>query len=856
MVAVTELEDTPEEPCGDDETQLTTLLQSVSASSPPSLGDGHLQLIARALSPLNRDVSSERLRALAFLVLSRLVTDQQDVARSATVISAYILAQLQETSIPRLLRGISLLDALLQVDSAAEDRESGGGGVSKRVLEADGMIESLVDVLDVQLFTAEEDRDATTNDADEYKQRPGIGAQYALLDCSIAQLFSSMANIPAYRAILDGRPHAWLDQQLAKPSTSSSSVPSPTEVQTRVVAAVALTKLAKAAIVDPSLKGKTGSEGDREKAQEETTARAADDLDHLTTVLKGVVISASTMQSPTASNPSVDSAGAITSALEGLAYTSSQPALKEALGMDEPFLKSLVDIAKSLSLPQRTNSSKLSASYSTDLASGQSGATSNQAATYGIATIMLNLFARRTVLTEEQRQVEALKKMANAGATGGKNKTMGQAVKASNDAEDKAMSDTAVHARVQRGIRNGVVEAVAALARVNSPRAKQVLGSVLLALVRESEDRLEIIKRGGYKTLNSLIGSLLESASASSNPSLDKDSLPTLQALAKLVITTPPPQLFGTDSRFGALDTVRPVALLLLHPGNSMLQRFEAMMALTNLASVDPSVAQRIYTFKAAKTVSKSNSTPARLEGDPANDQIIQAVENQMLEDHRLVRRAAVELVCNLLISDESFARYSGDYIADSNPSITSPEQARKASTPRIHILLALADVRDLPTRLAASGALAMLTQSGTACSILLELGGDSKKVWEKVGGLLAPLKADQHADGDEDFDDEEEDDIEELSTLPPDEGLVHRGLTIILNLFGDIGKLSPTEKAAKLQEADVSGLTRHLLNLLAIWTDKNLLMAKKVKPPSKEVLDMGIECLRILKTNGVELVA
>lgn len=855
MVVVTELEDEPEdtrEEPRDDVTQLTALLQNLSSPSPPILEEQHLHLVAHVLSPLHRSPSSEHSRALAFLVLSRLVTESQTIAHSATVISAYILAQLQETSMPRLLKGIALLDALIQVDSPAKPGEISVGGVSKRVMEADGMIESLVDVLDVQLFTAEEDGE-TVDD----KQRLSVDAQHALLDCTIAQLFSSMANIPAYRVILDGRPRAWLEQHLAKSfgSNENSSTTSATEAQTRVVAAVALTKLAKAAIVDPAINGKTGSEGAGDNEQEEIAARAGDDLDRLTSMLKGAVIGASSVQASATSTSSSDSVAAITSALEGLAYTSSQPALKEALGKDEHFLRSLVSIAKSLSLPQRTNSTKLSPSYGTDLSSAQSGAQSNQAAAYGIATIMLNLFARRAVLTEEQRQVETLKKMANAGATGGKNKTMGQAVAGSDDAEEKAMSDEAVHARVQRGIKNGAIEATSALAKVDSPRVKQVLGSVFLALVHEREDRLEVVKQGGYKTLKSLIGSLLESTSTAPESPLDKESLPALQALAKLVITTAPPQLFGTDSRTGALDTVRPMAILLLHPGNSMLQRFEAMMALTNLASVDPSVAQRIYTFKINKPGSKSNATGARTGADQPNEQIIQAVENQMLEDHRLVRRAAVELVCNLLISDESFARYSGDYIAGSNPAITSPEQARKASTPRLHILLALTDVRDLPTRLAASGALAMLTQSDTACSILLGLGGDSKKVWEKLGGLLAPLRADQSAGGDEDFEEDEEDDIEEVSTLPPDEGLVHRSLTIVLNLFGNVGKLLSTDRAAKFREADDSGLTRHLLNLLAIWTDKNLLMAKKVKSPPKEVLDLGIECLRILKTNGMKLV-
>lgn len=833
----------------DDASQLTAILHTLSSPSAPAISGDQLSIIARRLSPLHSPAQSdeERCRALAFLVLSRISSDQKAISQNVTTLVAYINGELQETSIPRLLRGISLLDALVQVDSSPSTGDA-AGSIAKRVLEADGLVESITDVLDTQLFTVENDQDDVADGSEKDDSHPGIEEQHSLLDYSLARLFSSMANIPAYRGFLGGRPRTWLEQHLPSSSQAETKT-SPTEEQTRVLAAVALTKLAKATMMDPALSGKqTGQEMSEKEDQEGVLSRAGDELEQLTAMLKGVVITSSSAKAVT-----LNSTEAITSALEGLAYTSSQPELKAALGNDDQFLKSLVEIAKSL-LPQlQTNASKLSASYSVDLSNNSSASRGNTAAAYGIATIMHNLFSRKPVLTEEQRQVEALKRMANAGATAGPRKTMGEASVKTSEVEDETMSDESVHARVQRSIKNGAVEAIAVLAKVDSLRVKQVLGSILLALVHEREDRLEIVKQGGYKALKAIVTSLLEppvSKEGPTNPAIENESLPALQALAKLVITTPPSQLFGTSGPGGALDAVRPVALLLLHPGNSILQRFEAMMALTNLASVDPAVAQRIYTFS-----SKRDGSKAVKSDRSTSDQIVQAVENQMLEDHKLVRRAAVELICNLMISDESFARYSGDFIPGSNPSITTLEQARKSSTPRLHILLALTDVRDLPTRAAASGALAMLTQSETACSILLGLGGDSSKAWEKIGGLLAPLKAEQDAAGEEAFDEEEEEDVEEISTLPPNEGLVHRGLTIVLNLFHYIEKFSAGERTKAFQSADKCGITRHLINLLAIWTDKNLLVAKKVKPPPREVLDLGIECLRILKANDIQLV-
>lgn len=857
MAAAAERNETPIKAEEDDATELTAILHDLSSAPTTTLSKPQLSLVAGVLSPLysvNRR-GSERCRALAFLVLSRISTDQKLALQTVTTLSAYINAQLQETSIPHLLKGISLLDAIVQVDTSPSSGDAAAGSIAKRVLEADGLMESITDVLDTQLFTVEDNEEEMPKEKEKGRPQVDIEEQHSLLDYSLAHLFSSLANIPAYRSFLGDRPRTWLEQHLPSSSTRPETKTSTTEDRTRVLAAVTLTKLARATIVDPALNGKNPEvAGSEEQNQEDVVTRAGDELEQLTAMLKSVVIGSSAIPA----SGSTDSTEAITSALEGLAYTSSQPELKAALGNDDQFIRSLVGIAKSLSSQPQANASKLSASYNVDLSNQTtSAARGNQAAAYGIATIMYNLFARKPVHTEEQRQVEALKRMANAGAATGTRKTMGQAAEQTSKVEDKNMSDEAVHARVQRGIKNGAVEAIAALAKADSLRVKQVLGSTLLALVHEREDRLEIVKQGGYKALKAIIATLLEPPSPKEPKSaeLEKESLPALQALAKLVITTPPSQLFGAGGPGGALDAVRPVALLLLHADNSMLQRFEAMMALTNLASVDPTVAQRIYTFSRRGAGVK----PAKTDGQEAattSDQIVQAVENQMLEDHKLVRRAAVELVCNLMISDESFARYSGDYIPGSNPSITTPEQAKKASTSRLHILLALTDVRDLPTRLAASGALAMLTQSETACSILLGLGGDSTKAWEKIGGLLAPLKAEHDASGEDNaFEEEEDEEVEEISTLPPDEGLVHRGLTIALNLFHHIEKLPPSDRAKAFKTADSRGVTRHLINLLAIWTDKNLLVAKKVKSPPREVLDLGIECLRILKANDIQLV-
>ncbi|KAJ1883807.1 class II myosin [Coemansia sp. IMI 209127] len=118
-----------------------------------------------------------------------------------------------------------------------------------------------------------------------------------------------------------------------------------------------------------------------------------------------------------------------------------------------------------------------------------------------------------------------------------------------------------------------------------------------------------------------------------------------------------------------------------------------------------------------------------------------------MLSDHPLVRRAATELLCNLVYSSNVFERYvdnadkyvpestaaeemlSGELLPSGIVELPSDdEDAAKESqsggsdtyrSHRLHLLVALADVDDAATRSAAAGALAILSNDPQCCRYL-----------------------------------------------------------------------------------------------------------------------------------------
>ncbi|KAG9092103.1 hypothetical protein FRC06_000236 [Ceratobasidium sp. 370] len=294
----------------------------------------------------------------------------------------------------------------------------------------------------------------------------------------------------------------------------------------------------------------------------------------------------------------------------------------------------------------------------------------------------------------------------------------------------------------------GVLPALSALAQSTSIGVRRAAGSAYLGLVTEQANRGRIIQGGGVKALLHISQRATYDRPPSSNPPSSSGSsaelapidLLSLQALAKLTITHPPNLLFGPTPR----TAVGPLSNLLAHKDATTLQQFEALMALTNIASVD------------ADGVIKGTS--ARL------------VEELMLAEHKMVRRAAVELLCNLIGSEEMWARYTGEEATATE----KPLPTSKAVQSRLHVLMALSDVDDLPTRRAASGALAMLTSSDSAVNSLLSLERGPSRLTKVVRELVQPSD-----DAEEDSGEGEEEQPQEH-----DASLTLRGVTIARNML------------------------------------------------------------------------
>jgi hypothetical protein len=165
---------------------------------------------------------------------------------------------------------------------------------------------------------------------------------------------------------------------------------------------------------------------------------------------------------------------------------------------------------------------------------------------------------------------------------------------------------------------------------------------------------------------------------AISNDKIDERSRTiAASAIAKTLISTDPNIAFS--SKFSPLSVIGPLAHLLNSDSSDipLLDTFESLMALTNLASLGDATAARIVTEAWTK------------------------IEFSLTVSNILVQRASVELICNLAVVPAA-----AQHLLD--PSST------KASS-NLELLAAFTDADDRSTRLAATGALAMLSEWAVA---------------------------------------------------------------------------------------------------------------------------------------------
>ncbi|CAO3644986.1 unnamed protein product [Cunninghamella blakesleeana] len=342
-------------------------------------------------------------------------------------------------------------------------------------------------------------------------------------------------------------------------------------------------------------------------------------------------------------------------AVEGLAYSSMDPGVKENLAKDETFLKSL-----------------------TALTINEASKHSNPLL-FGIGTILLNISMYRPVLNEQQKQMKKLRDLANAKNNNNNNNK--------NNDDDVREQDKAVDQRIQQLVNNGCSMGLFVLSKNDSINIKTVTAQTYLNFVTPQSTRGKLLQQGVVKGLLPLTVSRGES-----NDATIGYRTVAAQALAKLTITTNPTLAFTPEQM---IDLVKPF-LQYLCKDESQLRQFEGLMALTNMASVDDQIRDKI---------------------DEEGGMTI--FENLQLSNNDMVQRAATEMVCNMTFCENVFNTYS-------NPD-------KPGSQNKIRLLMILSDHEDVATRRASSGALAILSNSPGACIMMTKVD----KGYERIVRLI-----------------------------------------------------------------------------------------------------------------------
>ncbi|KFH72307.1 hypothetical protein MVEG_02598 [Podila verticillata NRRL 6337] len=348
-------------------------------------------------------------------------------------------------------------------------------------------------------------------------------------------------------------------------------------------AAVALTKISLAeSRKDPSV-GMAGLEGDAKAGS--NNIGSAEEEANLAKLFSGLL-----------KDDKNDNNSAIqVNAVEGLAYSSIQPAVKHLIISDKALLLSLFQLAEDT----KSNPMK-----------------------YGLIIIFNNLTAFRKRLSPEQEQMLKLKKMAGT-------LPKSESGRLSNQEDDPLDDEPVVNRRNITLTKLGIMPALHAISHQASENVAQSLAMVLRNLITPTETRGLLVQQGVVRLL---IPMALKQASPQQKGASESTKTASTQALAKLCITLDPRLTFKNQR---VPELVKPFIWLL--DSTDQLCQFESLMALTNLGSMgDVQILSLI--------VQESG---------------IEKMENLQFSEHTLVRRAATESLCNMIFFEPVFEQYS-----------------------------------------------------------------------------------------------------------------------------------------------------------------------------------------------------
>jgi hypothetical protein len=235
--------------------------------------------------------------------------------------------------------------------------------------------------------------------------------------------------------------------------------------------------------------------------------------------------------------------------IEGLAYASLQPQIKESVASNEKLLKRLVQTL--------------------------SEAKPKSSTTYGTLSIFCNLTRYQPTLTEEQKKMHQLKAYANAGG-----KIPGP---------DPREDDEHVARRCKAVFDAGVTPVLVTHSKHGSPASLALIISIIHSLSVTKAIRGQLAQQGAVKLLLTSWVTLPESESAPRRMAA--------QALARILISTNPALVFGGNRSNAINAAIRPlVSILPPDPAaevRDLLPSFESLMALTNMASLEDGETRR-----------------------------------------------------------------------------------------------------------------------------------------------------------------------------------------------------------------------------------------------------------------------
>jgi hypothetical protein len=282
-------------------------------------------------------------------------------------------------------------------------------------------------------------------------------------------------------------------------------------------------------------------------------------------------------------------------AIEGLAYASLQPKVKEAIAANSKLLQCLVT-----ALQDRSS------------------------AAFGCLTTFDNITIYRLVQSQEQQKMADLKAYANS----------------SKPAErDPLDDDSKVTSRCKKLLDANVVPALVACCKNNpSPAIVALVVRILLSLSKEQKHRAQMAQQGAVKLLLQIRDRI--SKTDKSTPDASSIEHSAAHALARLLISINPAHTFSTS--LPATSAVSALIQLLeldqASEERNLLPTFEALLALTNLASMEDGHAPRNLLLRAAWPTLENSL---------------------LLSSNSLVQRASVELVCNLMASPAGVAKFA-----------------------------------------------------------------------------------------------------------------------------------------------------------------------------------------------------